>query len=1445
MQSVAQPTFVPPALPSGGGTHTGMKGDLAAAGPDGAAILSVPLPVSAGRGYAPSSVLTYHSRAGNGPFGMGWNVNLPAIRRRTTRGVPAWDDADEFTGPEGEVIVPALDDSGAPQTRLADTLLGTGLGAPHRVTLWRPRTEVTFSRLERWADERRPEQMFWVIYSPDGQVHLLGRNDQARISDPQTPGHTAVWLTESSVAENGEQIYWQYRAENDDACDEGETGAHPNACAQRYLAAVWYGNRTAGRVLPALTAQPSARDWLFALVFDYGERSTDPQHLPAWCVPGSGAWPRRQDCFSGREYGFDLRTRRLCRQILMYHRITALSGEEREGDEPCVVSRLLLNYDETPCTATLTGLQQMAYEPDGEVTALPPLTFSWQTFSPPITGEAGWHRRRDLEKMNLLQPYQMADLNGEGIPGILYQDGGAWWYREPVRQAGGDNDAVTWGDATALPAIPALREGGILTDLNGDGYPEWVVTASGAAGYYERTPGKAWRQFTPLSALPVEFAHPRALLTDITGAGLADLALIGPKSVRFYAGTGAGWGKAQTVMQAAGVTLPPVRTDARVLVAFSDMTGSGQQHLVEVRAAGVRYWPNQGRGHFGLPVHMTGFSQPDADFSPDRLYLADIDGTGTTDLIYALSDRIDVCINQSGNSFAAPFSVKLPDGVSFDHTCSLQIADIQGLGVASIVLTTPHPVPRHWVYHLAKSRPWLLNGMNNNMGASHTLHYRSSAQYWLDEKAAAEKDGGPPPVCHLPLALHTLCRTEAADEITGNRLVSTLRFRLGVWDPREREFRGFGFVESADTDVQCSQGSAPEVSYPAVTRRWYATGLPQVDNHLAGEYWHGDGDAFPGFLPRFTDGSGPDEMVLVPDDMLSFWMSRGMKGTLLRSELYGADGSTQAGIPYTVTENRAQVRLVQAAGACPVIWPVVAESRTYVYERVSSDPQCHHAVLLSSDGHGQPLRQVDICYPRRARPAQSPYPDFLPDTLFADSYDPQQQMLRLTLFQRSWHTLQDDVHGIWRAGLPDASRSDVFAHAAPAVPPAGLSLESFSARDGLLPDPEPATLSGQQQVWYESGKGEAAAMAPAFPPRRAFTENAVLDAGTLSQLSAWVTPEKLTGAGYHRAVYLFTRDGEAKERLWSARRDAVTYAAEEHFYLPESWRASLLTGAAKVTRDKYDCVVTHLRDAAGLCITADYDWRFLTPVRLTDVNDNVHTATLDALGRVSTLRFRGTEDGSTSGYSEVPWSAPGTAEAALSLTAPLPVHQCFIYITGSWMHAPETRLPPHAVMLTTDRYDSDPAQQVRQQVVFSDGSGRILRTAVRQAPGEALQRTADGSLTTGADGAPAVAVTPSRWAVTGQTEYNNKGQPVRTFRPYYLDSWKPVSNGEACSGPYADTHFYDPPGREWQVRTAAGWLRRTLFTPWFVVSEDENDTAAQAEAAGNHSSVTASRRDSL
>lgn len=1434
MQNTESVQLNAPSLPKGGGAISGLKGDMAAAGPDGAATLHLPLPVSAGRGYAPALALTYHSRTGNGPFGIGWDISQPAVRLRTQFGVPAYDGTDEFVGPDGEVLVPTMTASGVLDIRRGvTTLLEARLNDGYTVHGYRSRTESRFSRLEYWVPESATEHNFWVLYSADGQVHLLGRNKQARISDPCRPARTAVWLVESSVSSTGEQIYWQYRAEDDIGCGDAEKSAHNTATAQRYLVAVWYGNKMAGRSLPGLINVPAADGWLFTLVLDYGERGTNLAMPPIWLAPGTGHWVCRQDRFSRWDCGFDLRTRRLCRQMLMYHDVSALTGQGYQEDSLQLVSRLWLDYNVSPSMSTLKAAHQVAYEPDGKRCSLPALRYSWQRFTPPKTVQ--WQQREDMGNLNPHQPYHMVDLNGEGLAGILYQDGGAWWYRSPIRRLGSGENSVTWDAPCPLPAIPNLLNGGLLTDLNGDGRLEWVVTVSGVRGYYNRTPEREWSHFTPLSSFPVEYAHPRAQLADILGSGLTDLVLIGPKSVRLYSGTGDGWRKSQTLLQAEGVTLPVTGVDARMLVAFSDMDGSGQQHLLEVRAEGVRYWPNIGHGRFGSPITVPGFNPtielPSESFNPDCLYLADIDGSGTTDLIYACSNDLQVYLNLSGNAFAEPFKVPLPPGVRYDNTCNLQLADLQGLGVVSLVLTRPHPTPQHWVCHLTESKPWLLSEINNGLGARHQLHYRSSAQFWLDEKADAAA-AATQPVSYLPFALHTLAGTEVEDEISGNRLVSTIRYRHGAWDGRERAFLGFGFVEVSDTDIQASKGTADNISMPAIGRSWYATGLAAVDNRLPAEYWDGDDAAFDHYTSRFTAGSGEAEQAYSPNDATTFWLRRGLKGLLLRSEIYGADGSTQAATPYSVTENRLQVRLVEQKGVYPVVWPSVVESRSYTYERVSSDPQCSQQVQLTRDEYGNVLREVSINYPRRSQLVDSPYPDTLPATLFGSSFDEQQQTLRLTQSQNSWHNLSDSEKGVWLPGLPDGTRSDLFSHVASAISAGGITLEMLLEDTGLLAGIHSPVFSGQQQIQYLNDRDEAVTGTPDFPPRQAFTEIAVLDQDITTRLSTSITSEKLAQAGYAKIEYLFLRASEVGRALWAIRQGYATYASAEHFWLPQTWRDTLLTGVLTVTRDKHDCVITQSVDATGLNIKADYDWRFLTPVKVVDANDNLQEITLDALGRITRMRTRGTERGVAVGYTDTLLTLPSTADDMLNLSSPLPLALCILYVTDSWRDG--KGLPAHTVILTTDRYDRSAedraAQQIRQQVVFSDGFGRILQTSLRKPAGKAWQRTEQGRLVIGSDGAPAISETAFRWAVSGRTEYDNKGQAIRTYQPYFLDNWRYVSDDSARQDLYADTHHYDPAGREWQIITAKGGVCRSLFTPWFVVNEDENDTAAETDS---------------
>src|SRR5690348_18323421 len=79
-------------------------GEKFAANPvTGTGSMSVPIATSPGRsGFGPQLSLSYDSGAGNGPFGLGWNLSLPAITRKTDKGLPRYQDPQD---PDSDVVI--------------------------------------------------------------------------------------------------------------------------------------------------------------------------------------------------------------------------------------------------------------------------------------------------------------------------------------------------------------------------------------------------------------------------------------------------------------------------------------------------------------------------------------------------------------------------------------------------------------------------------------------------------------------------------------------------------------------------------------------------------------------------------------------------------------------------------------------------------------------------------------------------------------------------------------------------------------------------------------------------------------------------------------------------------------------------------------------------------------------------------------------------------------------------------------------------------------------------------------------------------------------------------------------------------------------------------------------------------------------------------------------
>ena len=148
----------------------------------------------------------------------------------------------------------------------------------------------------------------------------------------------------------------------------------------------------------------------------------------------------------------------------------------------------------------------------------------------------------------------------------------------------------------------------------------------------------------------MDWDDPNQRFIDLTGDGHADILITEDNVFTYHASLAEeGFDQAEKVYQPFDDELGPrlLVADATVSIAVADMSGDGLADLVRIRNGEVCYWPNLGYGRFGAKVTLDNspwFDRPD-QFDPKRLRLADIDGSGTTDLIYLGRNRIAIYRN--------------------------------------------------------------------------------------------------------------------------------------------------------------------------------------------------------------------------------------------------------------------------------------------------------------------------------------------------------------------------------------------------------------------------------------------------------------------------------------------------------------------------------------------------------------------------------------------------------------------------------------------------------------------------------------------------------------------------------------------------------------------------------------------------------------------------------
>jgi RHS repeat-associated protein len=1398
-----KPSMLPAlSAPTGGGAIRGIGEKFSVSPATGTASLSVPLPVSPGRGgFGPQVDLSYDSGHGNGPFGIGFALSVPTITRKTDKGLPRYYDAeesDEYILSGAEDLVPNRVPDGTTGTLKLEVL---DLG-DHLVQRYRPRVEGQFARIERLTT-KADGAVHWEVTTKDNVTHLYGLSAATQIVDPRDPMRVFSWLLEQSKDDRGNFVQYVYKAENGEGVDPVRTSERSRfdrktgspvftATAQRYLKRVLYANFT----------PKQASDFLFELVFDYGDHLGGDTPTPV----DDRTWPVRVDAFSTYRAGFEVRTYRLCKRVLMFHRLS-------DSRAPLLVRSTDFFYDDpTPAFTYLTRIIQNGYLFDLPGTTLlqklPMPTLSLDYVRPVLHDDLAVLPRESLEGLEggidgAIK--QWVDLDGEGIPGVLIDSDDAWYYKA---NRGGGQLAPPLA-LRALPS-PSSLQGGMqqLQDLGGDGQMDLVAYGEPISGFASRTADGGFDPLRTFPSLPnIDWNDRNLRFLDVDGDGLSDVLMTEDEAFVWYRSKAKdGFEPAQRIFHSRDEDTGPAVAfaDAEQSVQLADMTGDGMVDIVRVRNGGVCYWPNLGYGRFGAKVTLEGsprFAGVE-EFDARRIRFGDVDGSGTSDIFYLGTTGVDLYFNQSGNALSAATPiVSLP---IMDSAAQVTIVDLLGSGTASLVWSSPLPRdaqrPIMYVDLMGGLKPHLMKSIVNNLGATTQIAYAASTKFYLADKAA-----GTPWLTRLSFPVHVVEQLDHIDAISKSHLTRTYTYHHGFFDGVEREFRGFARVEQTDAE-EFTVGAAGTAEFQAPTRTlsWFHTGAwlekESLEKALAKEYFR----------------QGPPEMLL-PDSILPPQVTirdereaaRALRGQMLHQEVYALDaaivGKAKADTPFVVTEQSVEVRLLQTSKGWRhgVFFAFPREKVTIHTERNPIDPRVMHDLTLEVDDFGNVTRKAAITYGRAAGP----------DT------QPEQQKAWATYSQISYinHPVNLGAEDFYRLSLPaetinyeltglvlPVGGQGLFTRDAVTAAIADIDAANDPTRDLPYDGTPPASgvarrmFERTQQVYYDNdASGAILGQAPlnqtgslALPFE---SYQLALTAGLVGNLITQ-SGQLTGGTAFNPALLLFNGDHTTPQGYYVQRPGDTGYwtaSGQIQFVAGKFYLPSTLTDPFgfqhSVTFDKFNLLAERTQDPLGNIAQAQNDYRVLAPSLVTDPNLNRVAVAFDALGML------------------VKRAVMGKTTENLGDTLDNPTTE-FQYQILRWQ---TDKKPVFVHTIARETHGTSPPLRFQESFVYSDGFGRVAMDKIQAEPGPVP----------GMNGT----VTP-RWVGTGRTVFNNKGNPVKRYEPFFSATSDFEDEVAVVQAGVTPILHYDALDRLVRTEFPNGTESIVEFGVWQQITSDPSDT---------------------
>ena len=786
-----------------------------------------------------------------------------------------------------------------------------------------------------------------------------------------------------------------------------------------------------------------------------------------------------------------------------------------------------------------------------------------------------------------------------------------------------------------------------------------------------------------------------------------------------------------------------------------------------------------------------------------------MDGDGLGDIVYVDHGKVMLWLNQSGNRWSDPIEIDgTPTVTDMD---AVRLVDLLGTGIAGVLwsaeATSPGRPHLFFLDFTGGVKPYLMDEMNNHMGALTRVEYAPSTQFYLADQQRPETRWQ----TTLPFPVQVVARVEVIDEISRGKLTTEYRYHHGYWDGAEREFRGFGRVDQRDTEVfndYHAAGLHPErrfdpvptqsFSPPTETRTWFHQGPigeefgDWYEADYRNEYWPDDPEmlARPAELSAFLKDANIPRRV--KRDAI-----RALRGRIVRTELYALDGTARQDRPYTVTEPLYSMREEQApsdpadTSRMRIFFPHTLGQRVTQWER-GQDPMTQLSFTGDYDELGQPRHQTQIACPRGWRGLDDmpgrPYLATLSRTVFAKPVTPEVYIIDRVAKTTTFEIVNDGSQRALdlRDVVADSPDLTVIAQALNYYDGDAFVGRGFGevGDHGALVRTESLVLT--EAIVREAYKSGDTVLAPAEVPPY------LVPGGAPDWTAEY--PQEFRDRLPPLAGYTFYPGDPEHERGYFVNTARQRYDFHGD---PEGPRRGLLQGTrdplghdTTIGYDVFDLLPMLVIDPVGLVIEASYDLRVLQPREVTNPNGNRTHFAYTPLGLVQHTAAMG-KPGEGLGDTD---AVPGTQfeynflafeNSPPAVRQPVSVHTIR---REHHVHDTDVPLPERAATIET--------------IEYSDGFGRLLQTRTQAEDvtfgdavfgGEVLP--ADQSVLPGdAVGCQRAPDDPLNVVVSGWQVYDNKGRVVEKFEPFF-------DRGFAYASPQGEqfgqkvTMFYDPRGK--------------------------------------------------